>query len=462
MVDLNPQVQPSSKPDTPSTSFPPPPIPPTGGSPVGGSVNPGTGAGVARPAPAPPVPPASSVNPAPVFGASGSVTPPPPVPPVASAPTPPPANTMPKPDPVSPAPAAVDPHANHNSFIKPIPKTYQRVNVNDRRIINGSDEADVVQLSPMKHKFAWDAYLDANANHWLPTEISMQRDIELWKDPNGLSEDERLAFKRVMGFFTTGDSIVANNLVLSIYRHITSPECRMYLLRQAFEEAIHTHAYQYMVESLEMDEGEIFNMYREVDSIRNKDNLLLDFSIGVLNENFTTASDENARKFLENLIGFYVICEGLFFYTSFAVVLSFQRQNKLVGSAEQIQYIMRDESMHMNFGIDMIHHIRQENPHLWDPALEKRIYGAIDKAVELETIFAKDCFPKGILGINSDLFEQYMQHIADRRLERIKLEPQYNVENPFPWMSEAIDLSKEKNFFESRVTEYQTGGTLEW
>jgi ribonucleoside-diphosphate reductase beta chain len=236
----------------------------------------------------------------------------------------------------------------------------------------------------------------------------------------------------------------------------------MYLLRQAYEEAVHTHAYQYIVESLELDEGEIFNMYREVDSIMNKDNMLLAFSTGILKNDFSTDTEEGKSIFLENLIGFYVICEGLFFYTSFAVILSFQRQNKLVGSAEQIQYIMRDESIHMNFGIDMINTIKEENPELWTPELIKRVYAAVDKAVELETIFAKDCFPNGVLGINADLFEQYMRHIAGRRLERIGLEDKYNVENPFPWMSEAIDLSKEKNFFESRVTEYQTGGTLEW
>lgn len=348
------------------------------------------------------------------------------------------------------------------SFIQPIIKSTNRVSVNDRRIINGSEEADVVQLSPMKHKFAWQAYLDANANHWLPTEIAMQRDIELWKDPNGLTEDERTAFKRVMGFFTTGDSIVANNLVLAIYKQITSPECRMYLLRQSYEEAIHTHAYQYIIESLDLDEGEIFNMYRERDSIFNKDQMLINFSLGVLDPTFSTKGHENSQKFLENLIGFYLICEGLFFYTSFAVILSFQRQNKLVGSSEQIQYIMRDESMHMNFGIDMINTIKKEDPTIWTSSLENRIYAAIEEAVNLEVAFAKDCFPTGILGINAELFEQYMRHIADRRLERIGLIAKYNVENPFPWMSEAIDLSKEKNFFESRVTEYKTGGTLEW
>src|SRR3989344_8522644 len=137
----------------------------------------------------------------------------------------------------------------------PIEKTNQRVDINKRRIING-EGADVVQLYPMKHTFAWDAYTVGNANHWLPTEISMQKDVEQWKSNHVLSDEERQALKTVLGFFTTADSLAANNIVLATYRHITSPECRLYLLRQAYEEAIHTHAYQYIVESLGLDSGE--------------------------------------------------------------------------------------------------------------------------------------------------------------------------------------------------------------
>lgn len=347
-----------------------------------------------------------------------------------------------------------------NSFYGDFKKTSTRPNINDRRIINGV-EGDVVQLSPIKHQFAWTAYKAANANHWLPEEINMQKDIELWKSKD-LSDDERRAIKMTLGFFTTADSIVANNLVLAIYKHITSPECRMYLLRQAFEEAIHTHSYQFIVESLGMDEGEIFNMYREVDSIYEKDDFALSLTQGVLDPFFTTNSKEGIEKFLENLIIFYVITEGIFFYSSFAMMLSFHRSNRMSGTAEQFQYIMRDESMHMNFGIDMINALIDENPDIWTPEFQKKTIGMIMKGVELECRYGTDCLPNGILGLNSAQVSQYIQHIADRRLERIRLKPVYKVANPFPWMSETIDLGKEKNFFETRVTEYQTGGTLEW
>ena len=343
----------------------------------------------------------------------------------------------------------------------PINKTDQRVNINDRRIINGKD-ADVVQLYPMKHQFAWDAYNTGNANHWLPTEISMQMDIEQWKSQNVLSDDERKAFETVLGFFTTADSIAANNIVIAMYKHITSPECRMYLLRQGYEEAIHTHAYQYIVESLGMDQSRIFNMYREVEAIYNKASFVLTFNEGIFDDDFKTGTYESDQKFLENLCVFSLILEGIFFYSSFAVIFGFQRQNKLVGSAEQIQYIMRDESQHLNFGINMINTIKDEQPELWTDKFKNHIIDLVKQAAELEYKYAQEVFPRGIFGMNADGFKQYIEYIADRRLSAVGLPKQFNVKNPFPWMSEAVDLNKEKNFFETRVIEYQTGGTLDW
>ncbi len=335
------------------------------------------------------------------------------------------------------------------------------VDINKRRVINGED-ADVIQLYPMKHEWAWEYYNAANANHWLPTEISMQLDIEQWKSPTALTPQERHAFETALGFFTTADSIAANNIVIATYRHITSPEIRMYLLRQGYEEAIHTHAYQYIVEALSMDESKIFNMYRENQAIYNKADFILTFNEGIFNKNFETGTFENNQLFLENMCVFSLILEGIFFYSSFAVIFGFQRQHKLTGSAEQIQYIMRDESMHLNFGIKLINTIKEENPELWTPEFQARIVKLIREAAKLEYIYAAEVFPDGIFGMNAAGFKQYIEHIADRRLERVGLPTQFNVDNPFPWMSEAVDLSKEKNFFETRVTEYRTGGALKW
>ncbi len=332
--------------------------------------------------------------------------------------------------------------------------------VNQRCIINGED--DVVQLYPIKHRFAWDAYLAGNANHWLPNEISMQKDIEQWRSSSALTDDERRVVKVALGFFTTADSIVANNLVLAVYKHVTSPECRMYLLRQAYEEAIHTHAYQYIVESLGLDEGDIFTMYQRVGAIYNKDAFASELVAHIMRSDFKTGTFEADQAFLENLIDFYVIMEGVFFYTSFAAMVSFRRRNLLPGTAEQFQYIMRDESMHMNFGIDMIRQIVVEQPSLWSETFRKKISNKIARAAELEEEYALELMPRGILGLNADSFRDYARYVADRRLQAIGLPIRFRVANPFPWMSEAVDLSKSKNFFETRVTEYQTGGALEW
>ncbi len=337
----------------------------------------------------------------------------------------------------------------------------RRVVAADKRIING--QTDVNQLVPFKYKWAWEKYLASCANHWMPQEINMNRDIALWKDPNGLTEDERRIIKRNLGFFVTADSLAANNIVLGSYRHITAPECRQFLLRQAFEEAIHTHAYQYIVESLGLDESEIFNAYNEVESIRNKDQFLIPFIETLTDPHFRTGTPENDQRLLKSLIVFACLMEGLFFYVGFTQILALGRQNKMTGAAEQYQYILRDESMHCNFGIDLINQIKLENPGLWTPAFKASIKALFLEAVELEYKYAEDTMPRGVLGMNASMFKGYLRYIANRRATQIGLETLFpNEENPFPWMSEMIDLKKERNFFETRVIEYQSGGALSW
>mgnify|MGYP001260563480 CR=1 FL=1 len=337
----------------------------------------------------------------------------------------------------------------------------RRVRAEDKRIING--QTDVNQLVPFKYKWAWEKYLAACANHWMPQEINMQRDIELWKSPTGLTADERRLIKRNLGFFVTADSLAANNIVLGTYRQITAPECRQYLLRQAFEEAIHTHAYQYIVESLGLDEGEIFNAYHEIPSIHDKDEFLIPFIDTLTDPSFKTGSPENDQKLLKSLIVFACLMEGLFFYVGFVQILALGRQNKMTGAAEQYQYILRDESMHCNFGIDVINQIKMENPHLWTAAFRNELMGLVRTAVELEYRYAEDTMPRGVLGLNAAMFKEYLRYIANRRCQQIGLEVLFHgAENPFPWMSEMIDLKKERNFFETRVIEYQTGGALSW
>lgn len=336
-----------------------------------------------------------------------------------------------------------------------------RVSVDEKAMINC--RADLNQLVPFKYDWAWQKYLDGCANHWMPQEVNMTADVATWKSADGLSEDERRIVMRSLGYFSTADSLVANNLVLAIYRLITNPECRQYLLRQAFEEAIHTHAYQYCIESLGMDEGEIFNMYREVPSVAAKATWSLSHTHSLSDPTFTTGTQETDQELLRNLIGFYAVTEGIFFYCGFTQILSMGRRNKMTGVAEQFQYILRDESMHLNFGIDVINQIKLENPGLWTEDFKQEVIQMILEGTELEIQYARDTMPRGVLGMNAAIMEEYLHFIANRRLSQLGLPEQFKgAQNPFPWMSEIMDLRKEKNFFETRVIEYQTGGALSW
>lgn len=321
---------------------------------------------------------------------------------------------------------------------------------------------DPNKILPMRYMWARQHYQDGVANNWTPEEVSMQKDVEQWKDPKCLTEDERRMIMWNLGFFSTAESLTANNLVLAVYRHVTNPECRQYLLRQAYEEAVHTDTFIYVCDSLALNPDEVYNMYETIPSISEKDNFVIELTESIFDPHFEITDLKSMQTFLHDLIGYYVIMEGIFFYAGFAMMLALKRQNKMIGIGEQFEYIMRDESIHLAFGCDLINTIKKENPAVWTPEFQKNITDLIKKAVELEAQYAVDACPRGLLGIGSDQFVNYVKHIADRRLERIGLPKVYNEENPFPWMSQATDLSKEKNFFESRVTEYRTGGSLEW
>ena len=336
-----------------------------------------------------------------------------------------------------------------------------RVRVDDKRIINC--RADINQLVPIKYKWAWERYMDGCANHWMPNEISMQRDIEQWRDSGALSADERHMLKRNFGFFATAESLAANNILLGTYRLITNPECRQYLLRQAFEEAVHVHAYHYIVESLGLDEGEIFNMYMEVPCVHDKDAFCLEYIETLTDPGFNTGAPAADQQLLKSLIVFAMIMEGLFFYVGFVQVLALGRQNKMPGCSEQVQYILRDESLHLNFGIDVINQIKIENPHLWTEEFQQEICAMMQTAVNLEYRYAEETMPNGLLGLNTRMFKEFLRFVANRRLSQIGLPSVLgDAKNPFPWMGEIIDIKKEKNFFETRVIEYQTGGKLVW
>ena len=329
-----------------------------------------------------------------------------------------------------------------------------------KTILNCS-ATDPNKILPMQYMWARKHYKDGVANNWIPEEVNMQEDVEMWKAPGQLTDDERRVIMWNMGFFSTAESLTANNLVLAIYHHITNPECRQYLLRQAYEEAVHTDTFIYCSDTLGLNPDEVYNMYNEIPSIKEKDDFVVDMTKSVFDPSFNTQGTKNIQRFVHDLVGFYVIMEGIFFYAGFVMMLSFLRQHKMGGVGEQFQFILRDESVHLAFGSDLINTIVKENPDIWTDVFQQEIVDNIKKGVELEKKYAGDCLPRGILGLNAETIGTYVEYVADRRLERINLSKVYDSKNPFPWMSEIIDLRKEKNFFETRVTEYQSGA-LSW
>lgn len=331
----------------------------------------------------------------------------------------------------------------------------------DKKILN-SGTTDPNKILPMKYMWARKHYKSGVSNNWVPEEVNMQKDVETWKSKDALTEDERRLILWNMGFFSTAESLTANNIVLTIYNHITNPECRQYLLRQAYEEAVHTDTFIYCCDTLGLDPEEVYNMYNTIPSIKRKDDFVVNMTKSLLEPNFKTVGVENMQRFVHDLVGFYVIMEGIFFYAGFVMMLSFLRRNTMVGVGEQFQFILRDESVHLAFGSDLINTIVDENPEIWTEQFKTTVTENIKQAVELESAYAHDCLPNGILGLNAETIDEYLKYIADRRLERINLKKVYGASNPFPWMSEIIDLRKEKNFFETRVTEYQTAGNLKW
>lgn len=328
-------------------------------------------------------------------------------------------------------------------------------------IINNSI-IDPNKILPMRYLWARQHYKDGVANNWTPEEISMQKDVEQWRSATDLSSIERRIILWNLGFFSTAESLTANNLVLVIYRHVTNPECRQYLLRQAYEEAVHTDTFIYCCDTLGLDPDYIYGMYESIPSIKAKDDFVVSLTKSLMDPSFVTDTPEQIQRFLRDLIGFYVIMEGILFYAGFAMMLALRRQNKMVGIGQQFEYIMRDESVHLAFGCDLINTIKEENPGIWTESFQQEITDLIKQAVVLEQEYARDACPQGILGINAQQFSAYVEYIADRRLERIDLAKVYETANPFLWMSQSTDLSKEKNFFETRVIEYQTAGSLEW
>lgn len=325
--------------------------------------------------------------------------------------------------------------------------------------ILGEDSTGVNQILPHTNKWAWDLYKLGKNNNWTPEEVPMTKDVQNWKKDDVITDDERLLIKRCLGFFAGSESLVGNNL-FTMFRYVTDPECRQYMSRQMYEECLHNDTIVYICDSLDLDINEVYQAYETIPSIKAKDDFLMSITSKLSNNPVDTQTPEGVREVIKAAFIYWIVCEGTFFFSGFAMLLALA--DKIPGIAEQIQYTLRDESIHIQFGTKLLNKIREQHADVWDDDLDTELIGYLKKAVELEITYAKDVLPTGILGLNADMFVDYMQHIANRRLSGLGMKPQYEKdENPFPWLSEVIDLSKQKNFFETKVTEYQNAGALD-
>lgn len=325
----------------------------------------------------------------------------------------------------------------------------------------GGEIAGVNRILPHRHKFAWDSFLKGAANNWMPTEVGMSEDIKQWKDGT-ITDDEKLLVKRCLGFFAGSESLVANNLLLSVFKYVTDAECRQYILRQAYEESLHNLTVVYVCDSLDLDIDEVFRAYQTVPSIKAKDDFLMGITSDLSRNDFTTETKEGKVEFLKNLFTYYIICEGTFFFSGFAMLLALGRQNKLQGIADQIRYTLKDESLHIDFGAYLINKIIEQNPEIWTDEIQEEFTQYMVKTIDLEISYAKDTLPHGVLGQNSDMYVDYAYYIGNRRLESVGLKYRFPSDvNPFPWMSEVVDTQAMSNFFERKPRDYQQAGMLE-
>lgn len=325
-------------------------------------------------------------------------------------------------------------------------------------IILGKEQEGVNQLLPHVHAWAWDLYKKGKNNNWNPEEVPMNRDIQNWGN-GSISDDEKLVIKRTLGFFAGSESLVGNNLI-SLYRYVTDPECRQYMSRQVWEECLHNDTIVYVCDSLKLDIDEVYEAYHNIPAIKAKDDFLMSITKGIRG-GIDTSTVEGVREFLKAAFIYWVVCEGIFFFSGFAMLLALKK--KIPGIGEQIEYTLRDESLHIQFGATLINKIREQHPDAWTPEFEAELVEILKQAVQLEVAYAQDVLPRGVLGLRSESFLLYMEYVGNRRLENVGLNSFRfaNDKNPFDFLSTVQDLIKSKNFFESKVTEYSSAGALD-
>lgn len=331
------------------------------------------------------------------------------------------------------------------------------VDPQDKRVING--QADINQLAPFRYPWAWNFFLNANRNHWTPLDINMSQDVADYR--HKLTLEERHVYENVLAYLTTSDILAMRNIGLAVMEKMTAPELQIYQARQVYEEALHTWTYQHCIESIGLDQGEIYNRYRVVPAIHQKIAMANDRLNMVLRPDIDLRDPDALHEFVLSYLFFAAVFEGCWFYNGFSPIFSLQRRGLMKGTAEQLQYIMRDEVMHAAFGIRVVKQIIQEESLTLD---EKALRTMWDESWEAEKRYASYVLCDPLLGYSAEMHMEQFGFIANRRAGQLGLarRPFPDARETLPWLDEQANLRKEKNFFETRVTEYQTGGGLQW
>jgi ribonucleoside-diphosphate reductase beta chain len=319
----------------------------------------------------------------------------------------------------------------------------------------GKASPEDMNLHPINYKWAYELYEQAVRNTWFPHEITLKDDLQDWAK---MTDDERHAVTFLMAFFNPAELIVNRSIALGIYPYLKAPECHLYLAKQMWEEANHCVAFEYVLETFPFDKEKIYQVHLEVPSMQAKEAYIIKYMNRMMDEKLDITTTDGKKDFIRNLVATNIVMEGIWFYSGFMVALSFRQRNQLRNFGSMINWVLRDESLHLKFGINLIHNILEENADLLTEDFANEIRNIIIEGVDCETAYNKDLFPHGILGLNADYVNQYVQYVADRRLEELGLPKHYNATNPAKWMSGATDVYELVNFFEAQNTSYEVDG----
>jgi ribonucleoside-diphosphate reductase beta chain len=324
----------------------------------------------------------------------------------------------------------------------------------------GGRETMTFNLLPLRYGWAYELYRTMKANHWEPEDVPMAKDLEQWRDDAALSEIDRWIVRMGIGYFSAAEGIVGDNIIHVVRQLVTASELKLVLGRHAHEENIHADSLLYMISSLGIDPHECEAMFSDIPTIVAKNRFVTDLSADLRRE--LDLDDPRDKQLLaQNIFVFGQCMEGTQFYGLFGMILSLYRQGKLPGIGTMFRYTLRDESNHIELFRRLLLELIAENPEIWTPEFRERLRELMREAVDLEQRFIADCLPVGGVGLSAEEFSQYIDFVADRRLTAVGLEPiSAGVENPLPWLAELMDVRKEQNFFEGRVTEYQQSAVL--